>query len=107
MAYADLIAAADRAAQSALGGEPVIYFTGEGDSAEVVGIFDSQFVLDKGTSEAGVETACPAVFLRLEDLPSVPEDDDPTLTIRGVDYRVIERKPDDMGGILLVLRTIT
>jgi hypothetical protein len=46
------------------------------------------------------------VFFRVEDLPSDLEEDDQTLTIGGVDYRVIERMPDGLGGVMLALRTI-
>lgn len=106
MAFADLVADADRAAQLALGGELVTYRTALGVPVPVTGIFDEQYVLAKGSAEAGVETLGPAVFFRLEDLPEHPEDDEPTLTIGGVDYRVIERRPDGMGGIVLALRRV-
>ena len=102
--FADLVAAADRAAQAALGGETVTYAPEVGDPVDVTGIFDELYVLAKGSAEAGVETLGPAVFLRLEDLPTDPDDDEPTLTIRSVDYRVTERRPDGMGGIVLALR---
>ena len=104
MAFADLIAGVDRAAQKLLGGETVIYHPAIGEPVNVTGIFDAQFVLDKGDGNAGVETLGPAVFLRLEDLPADPEQDEPTLTIGGVDYRVIEHRPDGLGGIVLALR---
>lgn len=104
MSFADLIGRADRAAQSALGGEPVMYQPDGEQAVEVTGIFDEQYVLAKGSADAGVEALSPAVFLRLEDLPTNPEDDEPTLTIRGVIYRVTERRPDGLGGIVLALR---
>lgn len=107
MAFADLVTAADRAAQVALGGELVTYAPEVGAPVEVTGIFDEQYVLAKGSAEAGVETLGPAVFLRLEDLPEDPEDDEPTVTIRGVEYRVVERRPDGLGGIVLALQRIT
>jgi hypothetical protein len=106
MSFADLIAAADRVVHSKLGGEVVTYAPEVGDAVPVTGIFDEQYVLAKGTAEAGVETLGPAVFFRLEDLPVDPEDDEPTLTIRGDAYRVIERRPDGMGGIVLALRLV-
>lgn len=111
MSFADLVAAADRIAMDAFGdkdesGEPVqmTYAPAVGAPVPVTGIFDEQYVLAKGSADAGVETIGPAVFLRLEDLPVDPEDDEPTLTIRGDDYRVTERRPDGMGGIVLALR---
>lgn len=107
MAFSDLVAAADRAALALVGGEVVTYAPETGLPVPVTGIFDARFELVKGDSQAGVEATAPAVFFRLSDLPADPEDDEPTLTVRGCDYRVIERMPDDMGGIVLVLRTIT
>lgn len=105
--FAELIAGADRAAQDALGGEPVIYRPAEDPAVTVVGIFDEPYVLAKGDAEAGVGVTDPSVFLRLEDLPVDPEEDEPTLEIRGVEYRVIERRPDGLGGIVLALRRLT
>ena len=104
MTFAALIAQADRAVQNALGGEVVTYTPAVGLPASVVGMFDSQFVLAKGDAHAGVESVAPAVFLRLSDLPTDPAIDDPILTIRSITYRVLERLPDDLGGVLLVLR---
>jgi hypothetical protein len=112
MSFADLIAAADRVAFAAFGdrdanGEPIpmTYQPTTGPAVPVTGIFDENYLLAKGTAEAGVEALGPAVFFRLEDLPIDPEDDeDPTVTIRGVAYRVIEHRPDGVGGIVLPLR---
>lgn len=104
--FADLITNMDRAVQSNLGGEEVIYQPELGAAVPVTGVFDALFVLAQGTAEAGVETLGPAVFLLLADLPVDPEEDDPILTIRGVDYRVIERRPDGAGGIVLALRLV-
>lgn len=75
-----------------------------GAPVDVTGIFDEAYVLAKGDAEAGVEAAGPAVFLRLDDLPVDPEQDEPTLAIGGREYRVIERRPDGLGGIVLALR---
>ena len=107
MAFSDLVAAADRIAMADLGGELVTYAPSVGAPVQVTGLFDAQFVLAKGTANAGVEASAPAVFFRLSDLPADPEVDDPTLTIGAVNYRVIERMPDGIGGIVLVLRSIT
>ena len=107
MAFDDLIERADRAVQGLLGGEVVTVTTDLDISVPVTGVFDEQYVLAKGSAEAGVETLGPAVFFRLADLPELPEDDEPILTIRGVDYRVTERRPDGMGGIVLALRRVT
>lgn len=108
MSFAALLEFVDRAAIAALGDSEAVTYTPEvGAAVQLTGIFDANYVLAKGTAEAGVETLGPAVFLRLEDLPGDPEDDEPTLTIKGVDYRVIERRPDGIGGIVLALRRLT
>lgn len=107
MSFDELVALTDRAALSALGGEIVTYQPSEGDPVEVTGIFDEQYVLAKGNAEAGVEARVPAVFFRLSDLPVDPEVDEPTLTIRAVNYKVTERRPDGLGGIVLALRRVT
>jgi hypothetical protein len=102
MSFADLVAAADRAAQAHLGGIDVVYQPAAGDPVTVKGIFDDAYVLtDHG--ETGTELLGPAVFLRLEDLPIHPEQDDPILTIEGRDYRVRARQDDGLGGIRLLL----
>lgn len=105
--FGALMAAADRAVQRNLGGATIIYQPEAGAPVPVVGVFDALFVLAKGDAHAGVEALGPAVFLRLEDLPVNPEDDEPTLMIAGVAYRVIERMPDGIGGIVLALRLVT
>lgn len=105
--FGDLMAMVDRAVQVNLGGASIVYRPSGGSPVPVIGVFDAQFVLAKGDAEAGVETLGPAVFLRLEDLPTDPEDDEPTLMINGVNYRVIERRPDGIGGVVLALRLVT
>lgn len=108
MSFADRVAAADRAGQSLLGGESLTYTPPGGvASAPLTGMFDENYELAKGSAEVGVETLGPAVFVRLADLPINPHVDDGTVTIRGANYRVIEDRPDGMGGVLLVLRKKT
>jgi hypothetical protein len=111
VAFDDLVAMIDLAVQDHLGGETITYRPELGAPVDVVGVFSEQYVLAKGTAEAGVETIGPAVFLSRDEhakLPIEPEDDDePTVTIRGADYRVVERRgPDGMGGIVLALRLV-
>jgi hypothetical protein len=110
--FAALLADVDDIVRAAFGeldpdGAPTIVYTPEGGvGVPVSGVFDELYVLAKGDAEAGVETLGPAVFLRRDELPTDPEDDEPTLTIRGADYRVIERRPDGLGGIVLALRLV-
>lgn len=102
MAFADLVAAADRAALVHLGGVSVIYRPDEGDEVEVDGIFDASYVrVETGTGD--VESVGPAVWLRIADLPVDPEDDDPELEIGGLTYAVHERQRDGIGTIRLLL----
>ena len=103
MGFTDLVAAADRAAQGLLGGVAVIYQPEVGEPVTVTGMFDECYVLVE-TGQASVEQTAPAVFLRLEDLPDDPDDDEPILTIGDTDYLVRERKRDSLGGLMLVLR---
>lgn len=99
MAFSDLVAAADRAALVHLGGTEVTYQPSVGAPVTVDGLFDENYTLF--TNEG--EIRGPAVFLRLEDLPVHPDDDDPVLTIGGTEYRVRGRQLDGLGGIHLVL----
>lgn len=102
MSFDDLVAATAREALRVFG-EPVTYTPEVGPAVPVTGIFSAQYVLAKGSAEAGVESTVPAVFVLLADLPTDPEEDEPTLTIGGVTYRVRERQPDGAGGIVLGL----
>jgi len=105
--FSALVAAVDRSVFTLLGSTTITWQPGnDGPPLEITGIFDSVYILARGDAEAGVETLGPAAFVRLDDLPDAPEDDDPTLTIAGVDYRVVERRPDGMGGVVLALRMI-
>lgn len=101
MSFDELILAADRAVHAHLGGKAVTYQPSEGEAVVVQGLVDTDFTLF--TSEG--EIRGPSVFLRLEDLPVHPDDDDPTITIAGDDkeYQVRARQLDGLGGIRLVL----
>ena len=101
MAWPELLAAVDRAALQHLGGA-VRYTPNAGAPVDVEGVFDANYVrADAG--QAGVVTSGPAVFLRLADLPSDPETDEPTITVGGTTYRVREPQKDGQGGVVLLL----
>lgn len=102
MAFADIVAAADRAVKGSLGGITVTYAPAVGDAADVVGVFDANYRLSE-QGDAGVEQVVPAVWLTLSDLPSDPNADDPQITIAGDVYAVRERQTDSMGTVLLLL----
>lgn len=104
--FAQLVAQVDRAAQAHLGGREVIYRPAIGAPVPVVGIFDAQYQLAQGDAEVGVETLGPAVFVLLRDLPVDPEQDEPSLLIDNLEYRVTERRPDGFGGVVLALRQV-
>jgi hypothetical protein len=106
MAFTDDIADTNRATVDALG-EPVTYRAQDGTAVTPNGIFDLPSALVQGDGELAVEARAPTVFLLLADLPTDPELDTPTLTIRGVDYEVKDAKPDGVGGIVLVLGKVT
>lgn len=105
--FEDLVARVDAVIMSSKFAMDVIYKPAAGGAFPIKGIFDENYVLAKGGAEAGVETLGPAVFLRKIDLPTDPEVDEPILTIAGVDYRVTERRPDSLNGIVLALRRVT
>jgi hypothetical protein len=97
VSFADHVAAADRAVQRHLGSVTVGYQPAVGAAVEVMGMFDEAYVLlDQG--QAGVEQVSPVAWLRLEDLPIHPDDDEPILTIEGKVYRVRERQTDGTTG---------
>lgn len=103
--FVDLVHSLDHATRDHLGGVAVIYAPEVGQVTTVTGIFDAAYhFLDEG--HTGAEMVAPAVFLRLDELPADPEDDNPILTIAGHDYRVRERQPDGLGGIRLLLHKV-
>jgi hypothetical protein len=103
--FAEQIGMVDRAIQSHLGSVKVQYRPAHEDPYEVVGMFDERFVLiDKG--DAGVEQVTPALFVRLEDLKVHPDDDEPTIEINEITYKVRERQVDGLGGIRLLLHKV-
>lgn len=102
MGFADLLATVDRATRRVLGGVAT-YTPGVGAPVVVDGIFDANYTrVDVG--EAGAASVGPALFLRLEDLPSDPETDaGATVTINSVTYRIHEVQPDGLGGVHLLM----
>ncbi len=106
MDFAGLLSAGDRVVRKTLGGA-ITYSPGVGDPVDVDGVFDANYVrVDLG--QAGVASVGPAVFLRLEDLPSNPETDtDATVTYAGVEYTAHTVQPDGIGGVHLLLHRTT
>ena len=103
MGYADLVLAADHAAKVLLGGVTATYAPEVGAPVSVVGLFDERYVKVTAGSHGAVESCGPAFFCHIADLPIDPENDDPTITIAGTAYNVVERQRDGVGGIRLLL----
>lgn len=101
MGFAELLAVADRAVRDHLGAT-IRYRPEFGDPVDVRGIFDATY-LRADVGMAGVATCGPAVFLRLEDLPTDPTKDNPLITVNGVNYRRKEAHRDGQGGVVLFL----
>lgn len=104
MGFSALLEQADAAVGQHLGSD-VTYTSGSGEEASVRGVFDAAYVLVDGGGP-GVSSCSPAVFLRLGDLPSDPQEDEPSVEVAGVSYRVKEAKPDGQGGVLLLLSEV-
>lgn len=106
MGFLELLAAADRPIRKVLGGT-ITYAPSSGVPVDVSGIFDAAYQLaDPSVGHTGVASTVPAVFLRLEDLPSDPSADRPTITVNGTEYDVREAHPDGLGGVVLHLREL-
>lgn len=103
MAFSDLVESLDLATQTHLGGESITYLAGDGSgSVTLTGIFDEvAIVTDFG--EAPADQLEPAISVRIDDLPTDPETDDPTITIRSVDYKVRTCQPDTISGLMRLL----
>lgn len=105
MSFGSDVASMDRSVIALLGDdESVVYVASSGASVTVRGVFHDEHAL---LMDGNVETTGPAVFLRLPDLPSDPDSDDPTLTIRGRSYVPHRRQRDSLGGILLYLHRVS
>lgn len=102
MGFADLIARVDAAALQHLGGEDIVYQPAVGDPSTVSGIFDPGYVANQ-YGFAGPEHYDPFCFFVVADLPTNPDTDEPTITVRGTAYKVRERIRDGLGGIRLNL----
>ncbi len=100
------MARVDKAVMRHVGSVPVLYQSSVSRHVTIQGVFSAPYALAKGAAEAGVESSGPSVFLRVADLPTDIDHDEPVLGIDGSNYRVVERSPDGAGGITLHLRAI-
>lgn len=106
MAFADLLRVADQSVRGHLGGS-VVYSPSVGAPVTVPAVFDAAHVrADVGQISAAASVG-PAVFVRLEELPSNPEEDTGArITNAGVAYTIHEVHPDGLGGAYLLLHRI-
>ena len=104
MGFAESVIAMDDCVRQHLGSQDAIYSPHPGYLKTITGIFDKNYVLVDQGAGYGVEQSTPAFWANLADVPEHPDDVDPTLTIKGVDYIVRERKHDgSMGNTILLL----
>ena len=83
--------------------DAVRYAPRVGEPVDVFGLFDAAYVrADVGG--VAVQNVGPAVTLRLADLPTDPEEDEPEITVNGTTYCVTEMRPDGVGLVVLMLR---
>jgi hypothetical protein len=87
-------------------GQAVQYRTGAGQVVTIDDvIFDDGHVRIDATP-AGVTSTGPWVFVKLADLPTDPEEDDPDVMVNGTTYRVFEVQRDGQGGAKLMLKKV-
>ena len=99
MSFLGEMAKADRAVQLHLGGR-ILYRSRDEQPISIPAVFDETSRL-VASSETQMETMVPSVFVRASDLPEPLETDDPTVVHDGISYRVTERSPDGVGGVVL------
>lgn len=82
----------------ALGDYDTYHLLPEATDSEIKGIFDNAFL-----EVLGVQSTYPVYNVDLETIPRYPSVKD-KLTIEGVLYKILEVRPDGIGGALLVLQ---
>lgn len=78
------------------------------DSAlvQIKGIFDANYVEVDPDTGAYVMSAGPMLCVRALDLPEGKALKGDLVTVKEVNYRVLEPKPDSEGGIKLILQRV-
>lgn len=86
-------------------GVPVEY--GRGSAlVQIKGIFDANYVEVDPDTGAYVMSAGPMLCVRASDLPERKALKGDLVTVKEVNYRVLEPKPDSEGGIKLILQRV-
>ncbi|MBF0305774.1 MAG: hypothetical protein HQL41_09020 [Alphaproteobacteria bacterium] len=90
-------------------GGTAMFTPGGGAPMPVTGVFDAVHRLvevDMGQNASGtlaVSSTAPAFGIRLKDFPAAPEQGD-GLRWGGVDYQIVDIRPDGQGGAQLILQ---
>lgn len=86
-------------------GVPVEY--GRGSAlVQIKGIFDANYVEVDPDTGAYVMSTGPMLCVRASDLPEGKALKGDLVTVKEVNYRVLEPKPDSEGGIRLILQRV-
>jgi hypothetical protein len=102
MSFEALLQSADAKVHSRLG-DSCVYAPSSGPEVTLPCVYDAAYVLAEPRGP-GVSSSAPAVFVRAEQLPGGWEADvGAKVTRAGVEYSIVEPKPDGQGGVLLVL----
>lgn len=84
-------------------GESVIYTPDGGQPFSITGIFDVAHIEVDPDTGAAVTSAEPVLGLKRDDLAAEPKPRD-SVTVRGIQYRIVDKQPDGQGGINLILK---
>lgn len=86
-------------------GEPATYTPSGGSPVEVLGIYDDLYEAVDPQTGAIITSTQPVLGIKDDHLPDPPQQDD-TVTVRGVTYRVKEVQTDGQGGSKLFLHRL-
>jgi hypothetical protein len=86
-------------------GEDVIYVSDGGSPVTFTAIFDNEFQTVDPQTGALVISTQPVIGVKSTDLPDEPSKED-RVTIRGVEYRIIDHQPDGQAGTRLFLHKL-
>ena len=68
-------------------------------------VFDSAHIEVDPTTGVAISSLSPMIGIRLSDLPAAPTKSD-IVTVRGIQYRVVDDQPDGQGGTSMVLKRL-
>lgn len=104
MTWADL---SDRMIRTAIAvmGEPVTYTRGA-SSVTVKAVWDRNYIEVDPNTGVAMQSANPMIGVRLADLPGGDATQGDRVTRSGVEYEVVEVRPDSIGHAKLVLQRV-